>query len=101
VKTVTLDSDLIRRLLPACRRSMLGGLPDLPAYDGRCLAEALARETRGSTELLLTELESWVMSHGGAVEHRERPRSRGLGRGWLLGRDPGPEIVILRLPKSI
>lgn len=59
---------------------MLGGLPDLPTYDGRCLAEALARETSGNAELLLSQLESWVMSHGGSVERQEPPRSRGLGR---------------------
>jgi hypothetical protein len=93
-----LDDELIRRLLPECRRSMMGTQPGFDAYDaydGQCLAETYAREKDGEVELLLTELEAWVKLHGGSVERRNRLRS-----GQRVAPDPGPPTVIFRLPRD-
>jgi hypothetical protein len=95
-----LDEELIRRLLPECRRSMRGtqpGFDNYDAYDGRCLAEAYARQKDGEVELLLTELEGWVKLHGGSVERRTPPVSKRLRSGERVAPDPRPPTVIFRL----
>ena len=98
---MALDSELIRKLLPECRRSMMGTRPGFTAYGGWCLAEALARETGREAELLLPELESWVVSRGGAVERRPPPVFRGLRPGGLFTRDRGPPIVVFWLAANL
>jgi hypothetical protein len=98
-----LDDELIRRLLPECRRSMMGTQPGFDAYDaydGRCLAEAYVREKDGEVELLVTELEAWVKLHGGSVERRKLPVSNRLRSGQRVAPDPGPPTVIFRLPRD-
>ena len=70
------------------------------AYDGRCLAEAYAREKDGEVELLLTELEAWVKLQGGSIERRKPPVSERLRSGEQVTPDPGPPIVIFRLPRD-
>jgi hypothetical protein len=76
------------------------GFDAYDAYDGRCLAEAYAREKDGEVELLVTELEAWVKLHGGSVERRKLPVSNRLRSGQRVAPDPGPPIVILRLPRD-
>ncbi len=98
---MALDSELIRKLLPECRRSMMGTRPGFTAYGGWCLAEALARETGREAELILPELESWVVSRGGAVERRPPPVFRGLRPGGLFTRDRGPPIVVFWLAANL
>jgi hypothetical protein len=73
------------------------GFDAFDAYDGRCLAEAYAREKGGEVELLLTELEAWVKLHGGSIERRKPPASKRLRPGQRVASDPGPPTVIFRL----
>jgi hypothetical protein len=80
---------------------MMGTRPGLAPYDGRCVAEAVARETGSEPDGLMDELEAWAHAAGGDSEWRQQPRSGGSKLGRIVRRDTGPPTLVLWLPRDL
>jgi len=98
---VPLADEMIRRLLPDCRRSMRRPGSEFVRFSGDCLLENLAREGRGvDRQTLEDELGVWVEKHGGMMQRERLPPSKSVGGGRRVRRDAGPPMLSVLLPRD-